>query len=120
MRVRAINYSDKDWTFGKGANDYRRDNDAVAQNIYTRLNSFLGDCFFDVGAGIDWFNRLGGKDLLTLKLDISSTILNTELVTGILQLSIDLNVQRQLTVSYVVRTAFSTSASTFIFDTPIG
>lgn len=120
MRVRAVDYADKDWTFGKGKNNYRRDNDAVAQNIYTRLNCFLGDCFFDVGAGIDWFNRLGGKDLLALKLDIASTILNTAEVTGILQLDISLDVNRLLTISYLVRTSYSTSASTFVFDTSIG
>lgn len=120
MRVRAIDYSDHDWQFGKGQNDYRRDNDAVTQNISTRLYSFLGDCFFDVGAGIDWFNRLGSKDLLALKLDIASTILNTTFVTGILQLEISLDANRLLTVKYLVRTSYSTAASTFIFDTSIG
>ncbi len=115
MRVRALDV-DHDWTFGKGRNDYLVNNKAVTQNIDTRLNSFLGDCFFDLGAGIDWFNLLGAKDQLALNLAISAVILNTQEVTGILQLSIVLSVTRRLTVQYRVQTSYSTAAATFVFD----
>src|SRR6478609_7975459 len=115
MRVRALN-SDHDWEFGKGQNDYLRNNAAIAQNINTRLSSFLGNCFFDIGAGIDWYNLLGAKDQTALNLAISTQILNTEAVTGILQLSIWLNAQRQFSVSYKVQTSLSTTSSSFTFD----
>jgi hypothetical protein len=68
-RVRQID-DDGDWLFGKGQNDYVRANTSVVQNINTRLGSFLGDCFFDLGAGIDWFNLLGTKDQVALNLSI--------------------------------------------------
>jgi hypothetical protein len=115
MRVRAIDGT-HDWQFGKGQNDYRRDNLAISQNINTRLNSFLGDCFFSTGEGIDWFNLLGNKDQLALNLAISAVILNTPGVTGLLQISVVLDVKRNLTVTYQVQTVYSRVSSTFQFD----
>lgn len=119
MRVRALN-SSHDWLFGKGQNDYFVNNFAVIQNINTRLNCFIGDCFFDQGAGIDWLNLLGSKNQAALNLAISTVILNTPEVTGLLQLSSGLNTQRKFTVNYQVQTAYSTAFNTFVFDTSIG
>ena len=119
MRVRQIDATG-DWMYGKGQNDYLTANPAVAQNINTRLNSFLGDCFFDSGAGLDWFNLLGAKDQTALNLSISAVILNTREVTGILQLFTTLDVTRRFTVQYRVQTSYSTASSTFVFDSSIG
>jgi hypothetical protein len=116
--VRSVD-GNNDWQFGKGRNDYKRNQLAVAQNIKTRLQSFLGDCFFDEEAGIDWFNLLGAKNQLALELAISSTILNTENVTGLLQLNIVLDpVTRNLLIQYACQTIFSATAISdeFIFD----
>lgn len=115
MRVRSID-GNNDWTFGKGQNDYMRDQKAVMQNIKTRLQSFLGDCFFDNGAGVDWFNLLGAKDLLALNLAITSVILNTTEVTGILQLNTNLTATRALNISYRVQTTYSVDSDTFTLD----
>lgn len=116
MMVRALD-SDGDWTYGKGKNDYKRELLAVSQNIQTRLSSFLGDCFFAADAGIDWWNLLGGKDQRALQLAISACILNTQNVTGILQLSVSLDVNRLLTVSYRVQTTYSiTIQNEFEYD----
>ncbi len=115
-RIRAID-GDHDWLFGKGQNDYVTRTNAVVQNINTRLSSFLGDCFFDLGAGIDWFTFLGSKNQLGLNLAINATILNTANVTGMLQLSINLDpITRRLTVVYQVQTIYSTASSTFQYD----
>lgn len=119
MRVRALD-TNHDWLFGKGQNDYLQGNAAIAQNINTRLNSFLGNCFFDLGAGIDWFNLLGAKNQTSLNLSISSIILNTAEVTGLLQLSVGVNAARQMTVNYRVQTVYSTVSNTFVFDSSIG
>ena len=120
MIVRAID-SNGDWLFGKGINDYRTDNDAITQSIGTRLRSLLGNCFFDLGAGIDWFNLLGSKNQPGLNLAISSTILNTEGVTGLLQLSSNLDfVDRSFSVTYKVQTVYSTQTNTFNFDNIVG
>lgn len=115
-RVRALD-SLGDWTFGKGANDYLTKNRAVEQNIQTRLLEFLGDCFFNLGAGIDWFTFLGGKDQLSLNLAISTTILNTTDVTGIKQLSAVLEPSnRKLTIRYRVQTVYTVFSSSFVYD----
>lgn len=119
MRVRALDLNG-DWTFGKGANDYKVDQngkpDALAQNISTRLKSFLGDCFFNTGAGIDWFNLLGSKNEVALNLAISSVILNTQNVTGIDQLSATVDDNRRLTIQYKVQTVYSVLSNSFQFD----
>ncbi len=116
MRVRAIDQN-HDWLFGKGQNDYLQANAAIVQSINTRLSSFLGDCFFNLNAGIDWFNLLGSKNQVALNLSISATILNTQNVTGIRQLSVNLShLTRDLTVTYQVQTTFSTASSVFQYD----
>ncbi len=115
MRVRALTPTG-DWSFGKGANDYKRDQSAIAQNLQTRILSFLGDCFFDLNAGIDWFNLLGGKDQLQLNLAISTVMLNTEGVTGILQVLALVDESRNFTVQYQVQTIYSVLSGNFEFD----
>lgn len=115
MRVRALDING-DWTFGKGQNDYLTGNAAVSQNIGTRLESFLGDCFFDQSAGIDWFNLLGAKDQTALNLSISAVILNTQNVTGLNQLSAVLSTARVFTVTYDVQTTYSRVTGNFQFD----
>jgi hypothetical protein len=117
MIVRAIDL-DGDWEFGKGKNDYKSANKAIEQEIRTRLLCFLGDCFFDVGAGIDWFTFLGGsKSTIAVNLAVSTVILNTPGVTGILQLAAILNsVTRILTLQYAVTTIYSSVQSQFEFD----
>lgn len=113
MIVRALN-SSGDWTFGAGLNNYKSARAAVAQDIQTRLSSFLGDCFFDLGAGIDWLNFLGGsKNQLALNLAISAVILNTEGVTSMVQLSSNLDpVTRNFSVSYTVGTVYGLISGT--------
>ena len=106
-----------DWLFGKSLNDYVSGNAAVKQNIQTRLFSFLGDCFFNITAGIDWFNLLGGsKNEKLLSINVSSVILNTPNVTGLLQLSIALDQSRKLQLSYQVQTAYSVTGDIFQYD----
>lgn len=112
MIVRALT-STSDWTFGKGKNDYVSANAAVRQAIQTRLSSFLGDCYFDSGAGIDWFNLLGSKNEIAMNLAVSATILNTPdsfgnfPITRLKQLSIKLTSNRKLTISYTVNTVYT-------------
>jgi hypothetical protein len=116
MIIRALD-SNGDWTFGKGQNNYLSGNAAVAQNIQTRLACFLGDCFFDTGAGIDWFNLLGNKDQIALNLAVAAVILNSPNVTGIQQLALQLNdVTRAIVIQYQVQTTYSQITGTFQYD----
>lgn len=108
MIVRALD-GNGDWTFGKGRNNYKQNNAAVAQSIQTRLLMFKNDCFFATDRGIDWFNLLGGKDLTSLNLAINAMILGTEGVTGILQTLLSLDSDRVMRVSYQAQTVYSVS-----------
>lgn len=105
MIVRALD-DNGDWTFGKGINDYKKNKDATAQSIGTRLNSFLSDCFFNLTGGLDWFNLLGAKDQVALNLATSASILNTPNVIAIQQILIDLSNQLNLTIKYNVSTVY--------------
>jgi hypothetical protein len=100
-----------DWTFGKGQNNYVRKNDAIALNIKTRLYSWLGDCFFAVDEGIDWYNRLGSKNQRELlEADLRTTILQSEGVTGIIDFFTTLNAEdRAFRAQYNITTIYSSS-----------
>ncbi len=116
MIVRALDV-DNDWTFGKGRNNYYKNRDALKQLIKTRLKEFLGDCFWAVSEGIDWFNLLGGKDATILQLSVNSVILNTDGVTGIIQLSSNYAAgSRKYTLSYAVQTIYGIVADDFQLD----
>jgi hypothetical protein len=115
MIRRAID-NEGDWLFGKGKNDYVSASTCVGQAIQTRLASFLGDCFFARAEGIDWFNLLGGKNLLGLELAIRATIADTPNVTSLLEVSSNLTDTRLLTVSFKVQTAFGPVDQLFQYD----
>lgn len=116
MSVRALDVNG-DWIYGIGRSAFITRNAEVAQSIKTRLLCFLGDCFFDQGAGIDWLNELGSKDQIGLNLAISAVILNTQYVTGVRQLSVDLNhVTRIFTLRYTVQTTYSVFSDSFQYD----
>lgn len=105
MIVRSLDING-DWTFGKGKNDYKSEKDAIAQIIATRIKQFLGDCFFAIDEGIDWFNLMGGKDTAGLKLIISTKILNTPGVTGLREIFVNRSNTRLITISYEADTVY--------------
>jgi hypothetical protein len=107
MIVRGLD-KNHDWTFGNGKQDYRVDQLCVEQNCKTRLMSFVNDCFFDVNAGIDWWNLLSRGTEEQLLTAIKGVILNTDGVVGINNVEISL-VDRVLTVKYDIKTQFSAS-----------
>lgn len=114
MIVRALD-SDGDWTFGASLNNYLQNSSAVVQNINTRLQEFLGDCFFNTGAGINWFNLLGNKNQVSLNLAITNTILNTSQVISLSQLSVNLNNHtRNLFITYSVNTTYGQQTNLLI------
>jgi len=116
MRVRALDING-DWTFGKGQNDYKTGLDALIQEIQTKVLCFLGDCFFDLATGLDWFSLLGGKDQVALNLAVSARILNVEGVTGVKNVSVNLeSTSRNITVTYQVQSVFGPVNETFQYD----
>lgn len=99
--------SEGDWQFGRGKQSYVSGTAAIAINVKTRLYSWVGDCFFDLPAGIDWWNRLGSKNQRQLlELDMRRIILQSDGVTGITEFDTTL-VGREFTASYKINTIFS-------------
>lgn len=110
MRVRRID-SNGDWQFGRGLSDYARDDEAIGQNVITRLKSFKNDWFLDVDAEIDWFDLLGRKGTQEeIEREIERVTLATD---GVLQLnSLKLTKQiRNVTISMNITTIFNTELS---------
>lgn len=105
MRIRTLTPTG-DWTFGKGRNNYKDGREATAQDIQTRLKSFLGDCFFNLDAGVDWFRLNGGKGDIELKLQISATILNTQNVQTVDQITFVRGQDRSFFIQYRVTTTY--------------
>ncbi len=115
MAVRAITPAG-DWTFGNGIAGYIQGNAAIAQQIQTSILQILGECFWDAGAGIAWFQWLQSFDPNGLALAISSVILNVQNVTGINSISVNLGSNRVFTASWNVSTVFTqtlTGVTTF-------
>ncbi|MEE0059280.1 MAG: hypothetical protein UE295_00475 [Acutalibacteraceae bacterium] len=109
MRVRAID-ENNDWTFGRGLQDYKIDDRAVAQNVKTRLQSFYNDCFFDLEAGIDWFNLLSRGTESLLLLAIKQNIINTDGVVGLNNVDVLFDrYERHITIKYDIQTVYSRS-----------
>ena len=102
-----------DWNFGKGKQDFTSSNDAIGLNIKTRIKSWVGDCFFDEKAGIDWLNRLGSKNQRTLlEMDLKRIILQSEGVVKLLDFSTNLN-NRSFSASYSFQTIYGTITDTY-------
>ena len=86
MRFRGID-ANGDWVFGKGRNSFLQNTDALMMNIRTRLLSFLGDCFFDTDAGIDWWHLLGEKNQKALIASIQRVVLRSSNVKRIVDMN---------------------------------
>lgn len=96
-----------DWQSGKGKQDFCAQNQAIGLNIKTRILSWVGDCFFDLRAGIDWVNRLGSKNQkLLLDADLRRLILTTQNVTGLNSFDSFLD-GRKFTANFSVNTIYS-------------
>jgi len=105
MRVRAVD-GNNDWVFGKGRNSYKKDIKALIQMVKTKLQSFLGDCFFDLTAGVDWFNLNSQKDVDELRRSIAAVLLNIEEVTKVNEIFLSLGQNRVFTIQYSVDTIY--------------
>lgn len=88
MRVSGLN-SEGDWRFGKGRAAYKRNSEAIAQNVMTRLRSFTDDWFLNVDHGVNWIELFGDRNNERRILRaIERTVLTTEGVRAIEKLAI--------------------------------
>lgn len=100
-----------DWQFGNNLQDYGDNLVSTSNNIKTKLNSFKWDCFFDLNAGIDWFEILAKRgqymqDLI--EINVRLCILQSLYVTEIIDLKVIPNEDRSLNLEYTINTIFGT------------
>ena len=108
MIIRAID-SSNDWQFGKGTESYNFGVAAISENIKTRLLSFLGNCFFDAAAGIDWFTYFGVPNKSNeIVLRARAVILQSYGVLSVNSISLNAsNISRKATLTYSINTLYS-------------
>lgn len=84
MRIRAMDASG-DMTFGSGARNFLANTPAaVGQLVKTRLLLRLGEWFIDTSAGVDWANKILGRNTgATRDRELRRVILRTEGVVSI-------------------------------------
>jgi hypothetical protein len=101
-----------DWGgWGNGAGAYIAGNAQVAQNIQTRLNTFLGECFFATNAGVNWYVYLGypGQQQ-AINLGIASVISNTQDVLNIVSVKLNITTSTRIfVITYTVNTIYTTN-----------
>lgn len=106
---------DSDWSFGKGLANYKSDDDAINQNVITRLKSFKNDWFLDIEANIDWFNILGNKNNQEIiESEIRRVVLATEGVLTLDNLNILEIIGRNVTIEIKYTTIFNSTIQTEI------
>lgn len=99
-----------DWNFGQGTESYVSGEQAIGLNIKTRLLSFLGNCFFDILAGLNWFVFLGtpGQQQQTL-LSIQSVILQSYGVTKVNSVTFNLLPTGSAIITFNINTIYSSN-----------
>ena len=103
MKVSGLT-EDYDWTFGSGLASYKKDADAIQQNVTTRLKAFTNDWFLDMDNGVNWFELLGSRNNQdNIQRSIEKIVLQTEGVIAIKSLVITGINKRDITfkISYI-------------------
>lgn len=112
MIIRALD-AFGDWQLGQGLQSYLRDEAAIEENVATRLKSFLGDAFWAIDFGIDWFELNGSKSPQAQAAIVLATRQVIAESYGVVRInsvvtSFD-RMTRALTVTYSIDTIFSRS-----------
>jgi hypothetical protein len=97
-----------DWSFGKGLGSYVTEEQAIEQNIKTRVLSWVGDCFFALQEGVDWRSRLDIGQQEELVEEVKSIILQSEGVIGVNSIDVSFSgTTRLAVVTYNIQTIYS-------------
>lgn len=100
--------SDGDWTYGKGVQNFAREQKAIALNIQTLILSWVGDCFFNLQSGIDWKQLLNYGQQANLNAALQSLLAGAYGVVRLVSADVLFNpTTRNLAASYVVDTVYS-------------
>lgn len=80
--VRALD-SSGDWSMGNGSAGYLQQDSAIGQQVPCNCKVILGEVFWALNIGINWYAFLSSDQPQALSLALKSTILNSVNVTGI-------------------------------------
>jgi hypothetical protein len=104
--------SNWDMTFGHGLFDYARDQEAVSQNVKTRLQLLREEWFLDVDAGVPYLQEIMVKpaNVPLTKALLKQTIIETEGIDELrsFEMLYD-NTTRHVTVNATVTTIYGTT-----------
>lgn len=116
MKIRALD-SNGDWVFGQGRGSYFVGLDAIIQDIDTALHIFLGECFWDMTFGVDWFNLIGAKAPIAQENIVLQCrqIISTRIgVSRINFVEVNfVNFRRELNIRYDISTIYGETTNTF-------
>lgn len=103
MRVRRLD-KHHDWTFGQGFTNYAAQSEAIAQNVQTRLWSFVNDWFLDLEHGLPWLEQMGRNvNLSEWEIRLKRYVLQTDGVAKITEYEANLDPdtrQLHITIGY--------------------
>jgi len=108
MTIRALD-KNGDWTFGMGRQNYLNGPAAIAQDVQTKIQSWLNDTFWSMDFGVDWRNLLGGKDQAGILMQVRTMILKSSGIVKINSVQANLDSNRRLFISWSVNTIYSTT-----------
>lgn len=107
--------ADGDWTWGNGVENYVVEQAAIVLDIQTALQTFLGEVFFALDFGVDWWNLLGGRDENQVILQCRKIISGCDGVTRINSVTARLDSRaRQLMVTFNINTVYSRNTTAII------
>jgi hypothetical protein len=117
MKIRALD-ADGDWVFGQGKGSYLVGVDAIIQDIDTALQLFLGECFWNMNFGVDWFNLIGAKAPIAQQniiLQCRQMISTRQGVTNINRVDVTFtDYRRSLSIVYDISTIYGQTSNTFV------
>ncbi len=96
-----------DWIFGNGRNSYLINENAVAQNLQSRILEYRNDWFANYNAGVDYDFLLTNKETQSeLETSIRKIILETQDVQSIINFFAE-KIERSLNIRVNVTTLYS-------------
>lgn len=114
MITRALD-SAGDWTYGSGQQNYLLGESAIEQNIVTTVQSWIGDIYYALDFGVDWYNRLDVGQQNNLVQEIRQVISSSYGVVGVLSINGNFNGGTRFeSISVEIATIFTPQAALLI------
>lgn len=105
MKIRRID-ENNDWMFGRSEGSFYVSQQAIDQNIATKLKEWSGDCFFSQNSGVDYDTLLDKGQGDRLKSAVKDVILSCFGVVGVNSIDYIID-KRAVTISYDIDTIYS-------------